>query len=506
MSLETSYPTPACTAVMSTFGVLGLYDDFKALRDQPHWMLLAAHGAPAVAASLYCLFQDAPERQLTASALHERLTRYLELLRSTGVEMPQTAQRYVMDWLVQGWLRREFPDGATEEQYELTADAADALRYLIRLNRPRSFATESRLTSVLQLLHSLAEVTDNNPQTRIAALLADRERIDAQIEAVKAGQFSALAADRAVERAREIIAQGEELLGDFDKVRERFAEINLQLRKDLVENDGARGEVLSKIFDGIDVIKQTDAGKVFEAFWSLLIDPLASARFEETLQQAVSRPFAGGLGIEERRFLAHLKSRLVDQAATVHGVQSSFASSLQSFVRSREFAEQRRITSLLKSAQQAALAQAGNIRLNKRLDFHLVRTSAAIRSSSQWVLHDPLIRMADASMKSSAPSDLRLEDIQEMVQRSEIDMRTLRKNLRTALAEGATVTIGQVLERFPAPQGLGTVVGYLHLAIRSAVATDSRENIRWEGFDGTWRHASAPLFYFLQERVHELMD
>lgn len=491
---------------MSNFGVLGLYDDFKTLREQSHWMLFAAHGAPAIAAILYCLFFDGPERQLTASALHERLARHLELLRSAGVEMPQTAQRYVMDWLAQGWLRREYPEGSSEEQYEITADAADALRYLDRLQRPRSFATESRLTSVLQLLDSLAEATDSNPETRIATLLAERERIDAQIEAVKAGRFSTLATDRAVERAREVISQGEELLGDFDKVREHFTEVNLQLRKDLVENDGARGEVLSKIFDGIDVIKQTDSGKVFEAFWRLLIDPMASARFEETLQQAVSRPYAHGLGLKERRFLTHLKSRLVDQAATVHSVQSSFASSLQSFVRSREFAEQRRISGLLKSAQQAALAHAGDTRLSARLNFYLMRTSAAIRSASQWVMHDPLIRMADASMASSVPSDLRVEDIQDLVQRSEIDMRTLRKNLRAALAETATVTIGQILARFPAPQGLGTVVGYLHLATRNAVGTDSREDIGWKGIDGAWRCASAPLFYFVQERVHELVD
>jgi hypothetical protein len=488
---------------MGNYTVLGLYGDFKALREQPHWTLLATRGAPAIAASLYSLFLDSAERQLDASALHERLTRHLELLRSTGLELPHTAQKYVTDWMTQGWLRRGFPEGATEEQYELTADAADALRYLMRLNRPRSFATESRLASVIQLLQALSEATDTNPESRIAALLAERERIDEQLAAAKAGRFDTMAPDRAVERAREIITQGEELLGDFDKVRERFAEINLQLRKDLVENDGARGEVLSKIFDGIDVIKQTDAGKVFDAFWSLLIDPLASARFEETLQQSVARPFAAGLGAEERRFLAYLKSRLVDQAAAVHGVQSSFASGLQSFVRSREFAEQRRITGLLKLAQQAALATADDVRLNKRLNFYLMRTSAAIRSASQWQLHDPVVRSADMSMESAPPSDLPLEDIQELVYRSEIDMRALRANLRAALMENSPLTIGQLLLRFPADQGLGTVVGYLHLAVRHAIEADGSEGIRWEGSDGIWRRASAPLFYFVRERLHE---
>jgi hypothetical protein len=469
-------------------------------------MLLAADKGAAVASCLYALFMDGNERRLPASALHERLSRHLDLLRSIGVEMPQAPQAYVLDWVGQGWLRREYPSGATEEQYELTADAADALRYLMRLSRPRSVATESRLTSVLQLLQSLAEATDDNPETRVAALIAERERIDAEIAAIRAGRFTTLASDRAAERAREVIAQGEELLGDFNKVRERFGQINLQLRKDLVENEGGRGEVLAKIFDGIDVIKQTDAGKVFDAFWRLLIDPLAAARFEEALQQIVSRPFAGGLSSDERRFLAHLKSSLIDQAAGVHAVQSSFASGLQSFVRSREFAEQRRITRLLKLAQQAALLTAENIRPTQRLDFQLIRTSAAIRSASQWLLHDPAERSADTSMDVAPASDWKLEDIQDMVQRSEIDMRSLRKNLRAALSDRSQISIAQVLALFPAEQGLGTVVGYLHLAVRHAVNTSERETVRWEGGDGQWRRADAPLFYFLQERVHEIAD
>lgn len=469
-------------------------------------MLLAADKGAAVASCLYTLFMDGSERQLPASALHERLSRQLDLLRSTGVEMPQTPQAYVQDWLAKRWLRREYPSGASEEQYELTADAADALRYLMRLSRPRSAATESKLASVLQLLQALAEATDDNPETRVASLLAEKQRLDDEIDAVRAGRITTLASDRAAERAREVISQSEELLGDFDKVKERFGQINLQLRKDLVENEGGRGEVLAKIFDGIDVIKQTDAGKVFDAFWRLLIDPLAAARFEEALQQVVARPFAGSLSGEERRFLAHLKSRLIDQAAGVHAVQSSFASGLQSFVRSKEFAEQRRITRLLKLAQQSAISVAEQVRPNQRLDFQLIRTSASIRSASQWLLHDPAQRSADTSMVAATGSDWKLEDIQDMVQRSEIDMRSLRRNLCAALAEHARVSIAKVLMLFPAEQGLGTVVGYLHLAVRHAVATNERETVRWEGGDGQWRRADAPLFFFLQERAHELED
>lgn len=158
---------------------------------------------------------------MPASALPWRLSRQLDLLRSTGVEMPQTPQAYVQDWLGKGWLRREYPSGVSEEQYfELTANAADALRYLMRLSRPRSAATESKLASVLQLLQALADATDENPETRVASLLAERQRLDDEIDAVRAGRFTTLASDRAAERAREVISQGEELLGDFDKVED----------------------------------------------------------------------------------------------------------------------------------------------------------------------------------------------------------------------------------------------------------------------------------------------
>src|ERR1700677_423707 len=173
------------------------------LRSQALWRLLAADKSPLILAILQTLLLD-NEKTLSSSVLNERLTREIEQLRASGEELPQTAQAYIADWLALGWVTRRFPVGASEEEFELTTDAANAIRFITTLLRPRLAATESRLAAVMQQLTRLAEETDSNPRTRLAALTAERDRIDREIQAVRRGGLKALPDDRALERIREI--------------------------------------------------------------------------------------------------------------------------------------------------------------------------------------------------------------------------------------------------------------------------------------------------------------
>lgn len=113
----------------------------RALRELPTWQLLAAHKAPAVLAVLRGLLADG-QGPLAGSVLHERVARELDALRDGGDDLPQSAQAYVADGLRQGWLVRRLPEGAPEETYELSVDAAAALRWAGALIAPRSNATE----------------------------------------------------------------------------------------------------------------------------------------------------------------------------------------------------------------------------------------------------------------------------------------------------------------------------------------------------------------------------
>ena len=71
---------------------------------------------------------------------------------------------------------------------------------------------------------------------------------------------------------------------------------------------------------------------------------------------------------------------------------------------------------------------------------------------------------------------------------------------RLACCIAAQVTLAELLDRFPAEQGLGSVVGYVALAARDGELLPGIETITWTGVDGTRRHARVPRLCFLRER------
>ena len=103
---------------------------YRHLREQPQWKLLAADHAPEIIGLLQGLLMDG-ERTLPSSVLNERLQRALDQLAGDELsrELPRTAQAYIAHWLAQGWLERRLPEGADQEQYELSTAALQAIRF-----------------------------------------------------------------------------------------------------------------------------------------------------------------------------------------------------------------------------------------------------------------------------------------------------------------------------------------------------------------------------------------
>jgi Protein of unknown function (DUF3375) len=474
----------------------------RQLREQPLWKLLASDKAPLVLGVLQGLLLG-EEKVVPASVLLEKLNQELQQLKGAAEDMPQSGQAYLALWLSEGWLTRRLPVGAQEEQYELTTDAVTAIRFLQGVLQPRAMATESRLAIVMQQLTKLAEDTNPDPSSRRAALLAERARIDRELEQVGRGVVETLPAERALERARDIIGLADELVADFRRVREDFDQLNRQLRADLLNNEGSRGQVLEQLFAGMDLIGETPAGKTFYAFWRLLTNIEQATIFSESLTEVVTRDFASELGAGEKRFLRNLTNRLLDEGGNVHEVLQTFSRSLRNFVQSREYQEQRRFSIVLRESQRDALAIKEHIRPNQDVGFSLWLPSAQLRSAAQWRLYDPADRAAPGGMEDAPESSMSLQDIASMVRNSEIDFGVLRRNIYECLQQSPVVGIEELLCIYPATQGLGSVVGYIHLALRHGQVTPRTAQVSWTGMDAVARSAVVPAVYFLKDKERE---
>jgi hypothetical protein len=467
----------------------------RQLRQQPTWKLLAAENAPAVMALIQAHLLDGP-RRLPASLLVERIGRDLERFRAEGFDLPQPASAYLADWLAAGWLERSLT-AEGEEEYEASAAAAQAIRFARELSSQRTVATESRLGLVIGQLVQLAEETETDPEVRARRLLRERERIEARIAAVREGRLEPLPADRALERLREILTLSDELAGDFRRVRDDFRTLNRDLRERIVDNDGSRGDVLDAVFADVDLIADSDAGKTFRAFWRLLTDPQQSGELEAALEAVLDREFAARLGRRERRELSGLTGTLLERGGEVHDVLYQFARGLKQFVQSREYREQRRMSTLVKTAQRRSLAIKDRLRPRQPIGRDLTLPSASLRSVSQLRLHDPSLDVVDAGIAEAADSVIGLDAIAELVAQSEIDFRTLEEHIAALLAVRGQVTVAELLREYPAEQGLGTVVGYLALGVRDGIVAAGADRVSWRGRDGVERSARIPRIYFV---------
>lgn len=477
---------------------------YRRMRAQPQWRLIASSNGPTVIALLQSHLYES-ERSLPASIFHERIGRDLEELRAQGEDFPQTAQAYVAGWLSEGYLERRFLPGAAEEEYELSTAAVEAIRYVSGLTKPHSAATESRLTLVIDALARLAEDTDTDKFRRIDRLMAEQARIDKEIDAIQKGQMRVLPHAKALERTREIISLADDLAGDFRRVRDQFDQLNRDLRERIMDNDGSRGDVLDSLFAGIDLITESEAGRTFSAFWRLLTDPEQAATLDQALDGVMSREFVAQLDAKDRRFLLRLTRTLLEQGGMVHEVLQSFARSLKHFVQSREYLEQRRLNQLLKEAQRAALVLKDEVKATEALQYTLELTSSRLQSLSQWVLYDPSLQALPSQMADGDAAPIDLESIGELVAQSEIDFRNLKANVRAVLEQRSQASIADVLDQFPAKQGLGSVIGLLALGSRHGFRGDLNETVAWVGDDDQRRSAQIPKIFFLRERVNELV-
>lgn len=472
------------------------------------WRLLRADSAPVIVA----LLQEhlgGEERRVESEELYERLDVDLDDLRAHGSELAGTARAYCAAWRAAGYIVRRPAATSRGETFELSPAALSAIRLLDQLAEPRQSATESRLSSIASQLNRLAVDSDPDTRTRVARLQEQRNQIDAEIDAIVRGEAPPLDRDRAIERAREILALAGDIPGDFARVRDEFEGLNRELRTRVLESDEAQREVLDEIFRGVDLIDQSDAGRSFSGFSALVLDPERGQALEDDIRRVLERDFAAELSPAERRFLRQLLRMLKERSAEIHGVVTSFARGLRRYVQSQEYQRDRVLRRELRAALASGRVASEHIKPYAATKLALALSAVPLRSAGVLKLYDPAAFDATGDIVVHETESVSIEELRALARETEIDFAELIANANELLAErgaahsagGTTpgpikVGIADVLGRFPATQGVASVVGLLALGAAQGVPSDDTEHVSWEGADGVHRSAIIPGYRF----------
>lgn len=484
--------------------------ELRAMREGPMWKLLASQHAPLTLSLLQSLFPET-STQLGSAVLIERLSAELDVLRARGEDIDKTPQMLVAEWVQGKWLARAFPEGASEEMYELAADVVPAIRLIMGQLQPRQTATESGLAVVIDSVLRLATDTDPDPASKLKALHQESQRIVDEIRRVMTHGVSPMEPARARERGRYIVAMAEAIAVDFRRVRDAFERLNRDLRRQLVEHEGPRGEVLEKVFLGSDAISESDEGKSFSAFWRLLTEPSQFEALKAAFESLETRPFVRLLTLDERRRLFRVMDTLLAEGGTVQEVMATLGRSLKTFVQSREFQEQRQIQRLIRAAITESLALKDQLTNGRTLDYALTLSTSSLRSVAQLAPFDPLERPGETTVDNAEAPEIDMAAMREMIDNADIDIPLLKANIREAVAQRGQVSVGDLMRMFEVTQGLASVVGYMSLGQRYGVVLDDRDRefhprelVTWTGRDGLVRQARIAQLLFTRDCLNDL--
>lgn len=471
--------------------------DFRALQDEsPAVIALRSNSLFLMLAVFGEYFSAAGARQYV-SDLHAQIDSDLEALDEYNVDHgSRNANELCRAWINMKVLARRQDPKTGYEYYELTAIGQTVLGFISSLLKPRAAATQSRLAMVTDQIAGLEQATNPDQQKRLQALLKQREDLDKQIQRVKEGYIEVMETDRARESISDLAELAAQVPKDFARVRESFDEISHELRRNLLDSETPQEDILTEVFMNLDHISQSDEGKSFNAFYSLLLDERSQVTFEEAIRGLDERGMLSHLPQIERQMLRTYMMTLQNEALPVSNMMRTLSRNLRQFVQSRQFQEYRAINQKLHEIQKLGLDASSLISATEQIPIEVPTTSFRSKSVGRIRLSDRSKEVIEGEVKVNELEDVDIADLKRRIRESEIDFAQLIKHVNATVANGPA-KISQILTEFPAEQGLASVVGLILLAMKHAKRFQEHEVVYWHGqFDQVEREGEIPLYVF----------
>ena len=444
--------------------------------------LLRAKNLPLIASFLWKHFIEQSQRVWRADNLAEQLDNTLFDLRRRFDEdtFPRSGSAYLDEWSDKHqFLRKYYVEADDIPRFELSPVVEKTLAWLESLQGRSFVGTESRLKTVFDLLRTLVQQTESDASQRVKRLQKQKQAIELEIQQTLAGDFPVLDDTQIRERFAQLQDTAQALLRDFSEIEQNFRELDQQTRKRIAQHDSHRGVVLDDIFNDANSIRNTDQGRSFTAFWEFLMSLSHQQELDELLSQM--RQFNTIIESEHDNTLVELKLNLMEAADKVMHTNRQLAEQLRRFLDDRARMDNRRISQLIQSAQQRLLTlKEGEVALDTVEFMQLEDTRITINTPIP-VLYGIPITINGQDLLQEA--NHKLADPTELFQQVYIDEARLAWQVRQCLESQTTISLPEVLKRFPPQHGIAELVAYVKLASEgnhALIENNQEDNIEVE--------------------------
>lgn len=472
----------------------------------PAAKLLRAQHAPYIIDFLYQHFKKEGHLTSLHSVLQQQLGSYLETLHETDPEvLRERADAYLTAWSIgeTRWLRRFYDAQHAESVYQLTPHTEEVLTFLTGiLDRNLGFVgTESRLSRIIGTLSDIVVRGSDDPERRMKYLKEEKERIEAEIRSIEAGNAVETHSPTAIrERFADAVSDLVSLQGDFRAVEESFKTITRGVQQRQSQAFDSRGDILGFALEAEDELKNQDQGASFQAFVRLILSQSQQDSLERMIAQLddiaeLAEQFEG------KRRMTGMIAGLSAEAEKILSVTRRLNATLRRLLDTRSTSSRMRVAELLGEILAVAARHAEappDIGIEVLTDLDLLN----VHQRTFW---EPPVRFEELKLSNMEQSeDDRFLAFKYLAGMQRLNWETMRSNISRAIDGADQVPLAQLLEAHPASGGPLEVLGYIQLAHEEGHLVDSAltETVRVRiGKGEVEQPFEVPKVVFLSQRL-----
>ena len=474
------------------------YDEIVQLQEQhASWALLRSPNAALMRSFFGRVFVEPNSGGRPASELVSLLDDELYALnqRLGPDRFPRPAATYLDDWAApeRGWLRKYYPAGTDEPHFDLAPSVERALLWVQDLRARDVVGTESRLSTLFELLRQMVFGAEDDPVLRIADLRRRRAELDAEIARAERGEIDLLDPLQQRDRYDQFSRNARELLADFRQVEANFRALDRSLREQIAGWTGSKGELLDIVLNRSS-IGESDQGRSFQALIDFLLSSQRQAEFTDLLSRLGQ---IASITSQDQR-LATVHFDWIEAGERTQNTVRLLSEQLRRFLDDQVWLDNRRVFELLREIESHALALRDRGDLKDRPGMEVDGTGIDLGLAFER----PLYRPQRPTVINSAAVELGEPtfDASVLYEQVHVALDELSRTVRSGLLDHDQVALADLVEAQPLQQGLAELVGYLSLVEPAyAVVFDEtrREEVGWE-IDGVRRSADTPAVSFVR--------
>lgn len=441
------------------------------IEQSPAVILLRGDNAGFIIGFFQSIFGDTQRFQIGYSELVNLLTQYNE---SHDKPLTRRPNDYIDTWADEKhrFLRKYYIDGNDEPQTELSHEISSMIAWLCHQQTQDFVGTQSRVSSLFQMIDKLASHSDTDPKARISKLKQDREAIDEEINQIKkTGTVLGWDDLRKREYLSHIMEDSRRLLADFALIEDIFKDHARQLKEKMINMELSKGELLAQVLDMHDALEESDQGKSFRAFWDFLISPTKQNNLVQwlgkILQDLSDKPYLKGM--QHREYVARLKglkADLLQRGRKVLASQNRLTREIRTLLIQNANQDAKAIQTAIADIKAWCIAD------RERLALLAAETLIEIE-------HKPQVYLPLERPLWSKPQGTRLDlgEVQDALDKEDCPINIkqsqalacwqLEERIATLLNEHVSLTLPELIEKHPIEYTLEELTGYLSIGIKN---------------------------------------